>query len=189
MSSDKKTVYVGCSVENFTIYNSVYIKSVHIEYYKNRLASGSPSEKAICLYENTNDNTSVKSAFATLTAAQLVGTEFGVADFADGLFYVYVLCDVSGASLATADCGWDSMTTVGIIADWQKVYEYGMANIMDVAGNNHLCMIGDDFIDFVLKWEALKLAMETCDYDNVDALWDGLFGDGVMYHSPCGCGR
>lgn len=187
ISTDRRKLYVGCEVENFDIYSGVYIKSIYVEYYKNRLASGSPSEDAVCIYDNANDDYSVKSAYATLTAAELPES-LEISSFAKGLFYVYVICDVHGTSLATADCGWDAMTTVGIVADWEKVWAEGMHYIDEVARACGKCTIKDDFIDFILRWEALKLAMIVCDYETVDRLWDGLFGDGsgVAYRG-CGC--
>ena len=187
LSSDKTKIYIGCAVENFTIYNSVYIKSVYIEYYKNRLASGEPSEKAICLYENEQDDATKKSFYHILDINGVVAEDFGTAKFDNGLFYVYVTCDTNGASLATADCGWDTMTTIGIIADWQKVYQMGMEYILEVANACHKCTISDEFTNFALRWNALRLAMETCDYDDVDAIWSGLFGEGRITYNGCGC--
>lgn len=186
ISDCKRKIYVGCEVENFDIYSGVYIKSVYIDYYKNRLASGSPSENAICLYDNTNDNYNIKSVYVTLDSASLQDS-FGTHTFANGLFYVYVICDVHGNSLATADCGWDSMTTVGIIADWEKVWREGMMYIGQVANSCSTCTIKDGFIDFILRWEALKLAMATCDYETVDMMWDGLIGN-TRAASTGGCG-
>lgn len=186
LSADKHKIYVGCEVENFDIYSGVYIKSVYIDYYKNRLASGSPSENAICLYDNTHDDYTVKSAYATLDSNALTEA-FGTTTFVDGLFYVYVTCDVHGASLATADCGWDAMTTVGIVADWEKVWAEGMMYINEVANACSNCGIKDNFLDFILRWEALKLAMITCDYETVDNIWDGLLGTSKMVSGGCGC--
>ena len=188
ISTDGKKLYVDCHVENFVIYNNVYISAIYIDYYKNRLASGSPSEHAICMYENINDDPTVKQCSATLRETELEGHDFGTNKFRGGLFYVYVICDTNGASLATADCGWDSMTTMGIVTDWQKIYNEGMMYINEMV-NGKNCGVSDNFQDFILRWYAFRLAIETCDYDSLDKLWDGLFGNMEPNYSGCGCFR
>lgn len=187
ISENKKQLSVGCYVENFDIYDDVYIKSIYVEYYKNRLENGDISEKAICIYDNTNDDYTVKSAHAVLMKQEIT-EEFGTGSFDNGLFYVYVICDVhGGASLASADCGWDIMKTVGIVADWERVYRAGMAYILDVADGCHTCVISDEFIDFIMRWNALRLAMLVCDYITVDMLWDKFLGYTTARRSSCGC--
>ena len=192
LSNDGRKLYIECAVEDFNIYNDVYISKIYVDYYKNRLSSGSPSEHAICVYDNVDDDYTVKSYSATVYESQIEGVSFGTAHFAGGLFYVYVICDVHGTSLASADCGWDNMTTMGIIADWKKVYDEGMVFTADVANNsNHMCGISDGFEDFILRWYALRLSMETCDYDSVDSIWDNMFNNLNAHYSStgCGCGR
>lgn len=189
ISTDGKKLHVDCHVENFAIYNSVYISAIYVDYYKNRLASGSPSEHAICLYDNTDGDASVRNCSVALDESQLEGTDFGTKKLRGGLFYVYVLCDANGLSLAAADCGWDSMTTMGIAADWKKIYDEGMMYIADVVKAGRNCGISDSFQDFILRWYAMRLGIETCDYDSVDKLWDGMFGGMEAHYNDCGCLR
>lgn len=290
MSADKSKLLVGCFVEDFDFYENIYIDSVYVDYYRNRLSSGSPSDHAKCLYKNklgkatdklhydaankvfyiknptdaevltrfkgdnvtvnifnsgvggytsftakmidvavdtsssalkytvvfsgySNDSnpymliqndtdcsvwvedpdTTVRSLNLSLSASEISKKTFGVSDFANGLFYVYVIC--GGVPGSTTECGWDNMTTIGIIADWELVYKSGMHYISDIIKPHLPCrmngIVGDGFTDFILRWNALKLGMQTCDYDSVDRLWNTMLkvDGGAEYGCGCGMGK
>lgn len=185
ISANKRKLYVGCEVENFDIYQDVYVDSIYVEYYKNRLVNGESSENAICIYQDDGNHN--RSVYATLDVTQLT-EEFGTDTFDGGLFYVYVSCDMTSShSIASADCGWDNLTTVGIILDWERIYRLGTRFIREVSDKCGKCITSDGFIDFILRWEALRLAVETCDYDNIDNIWDGLLGNLPAAKMGCGC--
>lgn len=285
MSADKSKLLVGCFVEDFDFYENIYIDSVYVDYYKNRLASGSPSDHAKCLYKNklgkvteqvsydienhvfyvtntdaidalkgfkgskvtvrltnsgvegyssfeatlgsvamdtntyarhivtfsgykADDNpymliqndtqcsvwvedpdTTVKSLNLSLSTSEISKKTFGVADFADGLFYVYVIC--GGVPGSTTECGKDNMTTIGVLADWELVYTSGMHYISDIIKPHLPCkmngIVGDGFTDFILRWNALKLGIKTCDYDSVDKLWNTMLEVDRGADYGCGC--
>lgn len=196
LSSDKSNLIVDCFIEGLAIYNDMWIKSVYIEYYKNALASGDPSENAIQVYNNEDEITTIKAVRTCLSyTSSQVADKFGIKTFDDGLFYVIVDCGgTPAADTSTYPCGYDETRTTGVILDWQHIYEYGMQYISQVAhdcANPCMDMAGLD--NFIITWNTLKLAVSTCDFTLVEKVYMKFLryaGIGTGYiSSGCGCGK
>lgn len=199
---DGSKLIVDCEVEGIDIYNGIYIKNIYLDYYKNASYASMPSSKAYKIYENKYNDTTVRSKRITLSEAEVAGMGFGVSTFDGALFYVIVECDGSAKALAELEglpCGYDQTVDIGAILDWAMFYRKGMgyiASMFDKCGNP--CAPTDAFEHFILLWNALKLAIETCDWDTVIDLWDKFLlspnsNGGSSYSavvtSGCGCGR
>lgn len=191
ITDNKTCLTVSCFVENLSMYSGMYIKSIDVYYYKNYSTAGGSSEHAINIYSNTSDDTTVKSVRKTLYAAQLesVANEFGTSTFAGGLFYVVVECDGTlGSGAALYECGADSTVDVGVVVDWEKIYSEGMRYITSYYNNCKTPCDVSLWEDFILRWNALKLAIATCDWDMVNTLWDKIFFRSATRASASGCG-
>lgn len=187
-SEDKRQLFISCFVESFVVYTGVYIKSISVEYYRNRISTGNPSSKAVKIYENTAEDDSVRT-FSTCLSIDNELSELGLDSFDGGLFYVYVECDGYTGRIASVDCSWGRPVTTGVVLDWEKLYRIGMSNI-DASLKSGRCGIDNGFVDFVIMWNELKLAVEACDYDTVESVWDtfnGSRGADVSFKAPCGC--
>lgn len=123
--------------------------------------------------------------------------DFGTDTFDRGLFYVIVNVTGSSAALAALarmECGEDKLENIGIVVDWQRVYELGMVFAAQLAMQcPGACAIPDKFEEYALLWNALRLAIGTCDVAQVNRLWDKFMGfshggAGVFVPSGCGCG-
>lgn len=123
--------------------------------------------------------------------------DFGTDTFDRGLFYVIVNVTGSSAALAALarmECGEDRLENIGIVVDWQRVYELGMVFAAQLAMQcPGACAIPDKFEEYALLWNALRLAIGTCDVAQVNRLWDKFMGfshggAGVFVPSGCGCG-
>lgn len=191
ISSDKQSVVVECHVDQYDIYKDMYIKSIHIEYFRNRGVVGVPGEHAICIYENTEPDTTVQQIRKTLSVNSLSADKFGTDKFDGGLFYVTVQCDGNlPASAASYGCWADNTVDVGVILDWQVLYHQGMQYVAALTDACNVCDSMSDFEHFILVWNAIKLAIDTCDWVQLDKLWPDLVGGTVPVDgSGCGCKR
>lgn len=197
ITENGKCIIVDCEVENVDVYSDMYIQSIYLEYYKNATSASMPSSKAYLLYENKDGDTSVKGKRLTFQKELLPATEFGISGFEGGLFYVIVNCDGTlPASISSMPCGYDSTTDVGAILDWKTFYSRGMSYVSSITAGcskPNFCDNPVAFEEFLLLWNALKLALSTCNWDMVSELWDRFLRVSVggtsstVVSGGCGC--
>lgn len=189
ISEDRQRMTVECHVEDYDVYAGMYIQSIYLEYYKNRGTVGVPSDKAILLFENHNDDpTVVKAVRKTITPVS-IPPDFGTTSFDGGLFYVYVICDGDLApEAATMTCGFDNTLDVGVIPDWKMLYERIMPLVAKFADSCTPCDDIPGFGHLILLWYAFKYAIDVCDWVTVDRLWDEFIGGTTGSGSAGGCG-
>ena len=197
ITEDRKCLIVDCEIENNKLYSQMYIDNIFIDYYKNVSVVGTPSEKAYLLYGNTESDQRVRGVKRTMSLDDLKGSEMGIDEFKDGLFYVIVICGGAPTEeAASLPCGMDEDMEIGAVLDWKSFYEKGMQHIgRMISGCGDPCDVPAGFEQFILLWNALKLALAVCDWDAVAQLWDELLslnrisGNGMVAGGGCGCGR
>lgn len=196
IADDKQSLLVECYIEGLGIYSGMYIKEIYVDYYKNAMTSGVPSDKAIQIYDNTNNQTSVNAVRSCLLANDSrVADKFGISDFDNGMFYVYVYCDGTlPSSVSTLPCGYDDASDTGVIIDWKKMYEIGMQYVSTLSSRCfEKCNELPGFENFITVWNALKIAISTCDYSLAEKIWEKF----IRYYNPstmsggdgCGCNK
>lgn len=194
ISDDKTSLTIDCAIENLNIYENMYIKNIYLEYYKNASTYGVPSTKAIKVYDKES-GTELQAVRICIDAAEIQAhPDFGVTTFAGGLFYVIVNCDGTlPADVSLLSCGADSTVDMAVALDWKMVYHTGMQFISKM---NSRCF--DDCSDmggyknFVMLWYALRFAIESCDYTQVEKTWENFLKIYGNYNAPvfsagCGC--
>jgi len=194
IAEDYSSMLIDCAVDSAEEYENIYIKSIHLEYYKNSVTFGVPSSKAILLYNNSEDDTEVIRKRIRVPEVELYNSHIGVDRFGAGMFYIIVTCDGSlPASVSLSPCGSDSMVDVGIVIDWKMVYEKGMTFVNWMTANKiNVCTDTSSFEDFVLLWHGLTAALASQDYRQVERLWDmftrvNVLKAGTGTVSGCGC--
>lgn len=195
LADDKNSLLVDCFVEDLNIYENVYITEIAVDYYKNVETSGVASDKAIVIFNNDTPDTSIKAVHACLTKETLAehSETFGTDTFDGGLFYVFVTCsDTVSAAAASLPCGYDDVVDIGVVPDWKMLYEIGMNYTMRMAGKCFdECADQADFIQFLLIWNSLKMAIDTCEFALIEKVWDRILR--LYRHTPmtfsagCGC--
>ena len=105
------------------------------------------------------------------------------------LFFVYVT--VTGQASECTPCGSDDLTTLGVTFDESLLYQQVMGYTKNVADD---CHIPRDFIDFILRWNVFKAAVETEHYLPALQFYKMLFSpslggisNGSAYGRRCGC--
>lgn len=186
ISEDKKSLVIECHVEDYSIYSQMYIKSIYLEYYKNRVTGNTPSDKAILVYENTEDYTDVKGVRKHITQDMI--TQMGIESFDKGMFYVYVTCDGTlPPEAATFGCWADNAFDIGVVVDWQMLYQMGMQYVSSFTCKNP-CGLSEEFGQFIIAWHAIKLSIDSCDWLQLEKLWETLVGAGTPVQvGGCNC--
>ena len=195
ITEDRKCLIVDCEVDRVDLYSKMYIDSIYVEYYKNAPVSGMPSDKAFLLYEHDESNP-VKSVRRSMDEVALRASDFGIDSFKDGLFYVIVKCDGRIDDIPSGmPCGYDNVTDIAVILDWKSFYERGIGFVSSMFNNcGDKCAVPSGFEQFILLWNALKLAISVCDWEAVNMLWDNIIGTGKNgaaggFLAGCGCNR
>lgn len=181
ISEDGQTLVVDCSVDT-SAYPAAYITSIVLDYYKNVSTFGTPSSKAYTVYERTaTTKTTARFEINIGTVVKKI-TNFGTNSFSNGIFHIIVKCKDNTTYT----------TEVGIALDWYLLYTLGMTMVNEhVTRNDGICSDHAHWEQFVLLWFALKLAIETGSYLQVESLWDEFLGVHLGMASgssvPCGC--
>lgn len=197
---DGSALIVDCEIENVDVYANMYIKNIYIDYYKNASAVNMPTSSAYTIYDNTDDDTTIKGKRVVFDAGQLSEAGFGISSFSDGLFYVIVDCGgVPDSAVNFMPCGYDVPREIGVVLDWVSFYKKGMEYVTSMLeGCGNPCMPSTAFEHFIITWNGLKLAIDTCDWDAVKDLWDRVIfsstvsgsaeaGAGAVVYGGCGC--
>lgn len=175
-SDDMQSLDISCSVSG----QGSYIKRIYLEYYKNRNATGAPSNKALLVWQE-NPASHVSSVDTVVYQTQLTLTNNGVDSFVGGLFYVLVHWE---------DANEDEYYDIGAVLDWQKVYDLGMQSIAGFTNgcNKGKCELPEYFQQLVLVVHALQLAIDAKDMDQMDMLWSRFVQFSPMANvSSCNC--
>jgi len=198
-SEDLLSLEIDCELENTGSgeeNEGYYIAAAYLEYYKNRNATGAPSSKSLIVFNNTEDDETVKSFSRTgdnaVNKSELSIRDNGVSKFSGELFYLIVSCKKTVDDSAEDDAyRYEIVNEIAAVLDWQKVYEIGMRYVASIT-NKKLdnCNIPDNLEQFVIVWHALELVLESKDIDMLDRLWSRFvsFSGGAVAGSPCNCG-
>jgi len=181
---------VDCAVSEGEAYEKVFIQSVWLGHWTD-WQPRHPGEHAVQVWpeKGSNEDESVREVSVDVRPWQL-GKDFGTSKFSGEMFYVFV--EWGGTpDMATLPCGEDDQFAIAIVLDWKAVHEEGMSLLKAVLPCAGGCADKSEFIDFILRWHALRLAIDTCDFDTANDLWGRLFGGGKkkVEAAGCGCGR
>ena len=194
INDDKSAIIIDCSVEDLTIYTGMYIKTVELYHYKNITSSGTPSnmQKVITVYENYNDDVTVKTVRRCVNETTIGTGVLGTDTIEKNIFFVRVICDgTMGPEISQFACGTDDTVDIGVVVDWQYLYAAGMGFVaaMDTCTDGCKSMAG--YEQFILTWFGIKLALSACDFDQLAILWDRFLklysNTFVSNSSTCGC--
>ena len=114
--------------------------------------------------------------------------KFTASDLSSNMFFVYVEC--GGTPSSDVPCRLDEMTTLGVTFDYGAIYNPAMNYTRELGES---CEVPRNFIDFILNYEALKMAIETEHYVPAIEWWRWMMNNasgkttGCTNYRPCGC--
>lgn len=178
VSQDGGNLLLDVVVSPYRYYDRMHISAIYAET-EGTFVAGSPSSSAVCLYEDDGSK-ALRHVRLTPTPSDL-----GLGSFAGHVIYVYAAC--GGFPSPDVPCMMDAEWTLGVTLDWRPVYREGMAHITEVVGKS--CGLPRAFIDYALRLEALRVALECGQYSTANELIK-IFGTGesASAKSGCGCG-
>ena len=173
ISDERDCLIIDIEVERVDVFKDMYIDSIYLEYYKNASVMDMPGPKSVLVYANENENPSVKAKRIYYRLDSYDSAKMGVSSFDNGLFYVIV--NVGGtptSQVAYMPCGTDEPKRIGAILDWKAFYERGMQYVNSLLNGCNPCPDLTGFEHFAVLWNALKMAIATCDWRLVSDLWN-----------------
>ena len=188
ITQDGKNLIINASVKNLSYYTNVLIGSIVIDNQDTYSANG-PSSNPI--YEHSfsgkdlvtnEDIAGFKNISITVSAKELLDNN---GDLNDDILYVYLIA--VGTPSADTPCGMDNVNTLGVALNLRPIYNNGMSYIKQVEST---CEIPKDFIDFILRYKALDLALKTENYIQANKYWNKFFKNNNVVSlntNSCGC--
>ena len=188
ITQDGKNLIINASVKNLSYYTNVLIGSIIIDNQDTYSASG-PSSNPIYRHSfagkdlvTNKDIAGLKNIRITVSAKELLDNN---GDLNDDILYVYLIA--VGTPSADTPCGMDNVNTLGVALNLRPIYNNGINYIKQVEST---CEIPKDFIDFILKYKALDLALKTKNYIQANKYWNKFFKNNNVVSlntNSCGC--
>ena len=202
ISDDGKRMYINLHVNGAEYFDDIYLDSLTI-MTSDKVSETNPNEPTEdYIYKKVFDGNQ-KTADLVLTAEDFIRTwedtpealRFRQSDMSNTLFFVFVKC--KGVPSECTPCRLDEEITLGVTFDENVLYQRVMGFTKELVND---CSIPQDFIDFILLWNAFKASVETEHYIPAIKYYNMLFGrdtDGKPYgvydktsgmiRKPCGC--
>jgi len=166
VSNDDSCLHIIANVITASYTKDVYINKVVIVTKDNYDNLDIPTEDEAIYYDDTLET---KTLDLTLNINQLIG----ITSLENQLLYVYVSTnDAPSAEALSLPCNADKNLIVGVLFNWYPLYKQGMQYFRAVTDS---CSVKKDFIDFILLFKYLQLAINCNDIEAVNSIWDKLF--------------
>ena len=188
ITQDGKNLVINASVKNLSYYTNVLIGSITIDNQDTYSASG-PSNNPIYRHSfagmdltTGEEIAGLKTISITISAKEFLDND---GDLNDDILYVYLTA--VGSPSADTPCGMDNVNTLGIALNLRPIYNSGMAYIKQVEKS---CEIPKGFINFILEYRALDLALKTENYIQANKYWNKFFKNNDIISlntNSCGC--
>ena len=183
-------IIIDVQIEEEKYFKDMYIDSIVIDTQDTFIANG-PSSKAI--YTKTfNTDTDVNKEEIVYTQGTdkynrvriyIDGKNLNV-DIHKTMFFVYVIA--GGTPSADTPCRWDENKALHTLVDTQILYNNMIQYVKEL---NKDCSTPDNFINAILQFNAIDLALKTNQYPLAIDLWKKFYSDieSNVVLPNCGC--
>lgn len=183
-------IIIDVQIEEEKYFKDMYIDSIVIDTQDTFIANG-PSSKAI--YTKTfNTDTDVNKEEIVYTQGTdkynrvriyIDGKNLNV-DIHKTMFFVYVIA--GGTPSANTPCRWDENKALHTLVDTQVLYNNMIQYVKEL---NKDCSTPDNFINAILQFNAIDLALKTNQYPLAIDLWKRFYSDieSNVVLPNCGC--
>lgn len=178
-------IIIDVQIEEEKYFKDMYIDSIVIDTQDTFIANG-PSSKAI--YTKTF-NTDVENIYTQGTDKHnrvriyIDGKDLNV-DIHKTMFFVYVIA--GGTPAADTPCRWDENKALHTLVDTQVLYNNMIQYVKELSKD---CSTPDNFINAILQFNAIDLALKTNQYPLAIDLWKRFYSDmeSNVVLPDCGC--
>lgn len=183
-------IIIDVQIEEEKYFKDMYIDSIVIDTQDTFIANG-PSSKAI--YTKTfNTDTDINKEEIVYTQGTdkynrvriyIDGKNLNV-DIHKTMFFVYVIA--GGTPSAYTPCRWDENKALHTLVDTQVLYNNMIQYVKEL---NKDCSTPDNFINAILQFNAIDLALKTNQYPLAIDLWKRFYSDieSNVVLPNCGC--
>lgn len=183
-------IIIDVQIEEEKYFKDMYIDSIVIDTQDTFIANG-PSSKAI--YTKTfNTDTDIKKEENIYTQGTdkhnrvriyIDAKDLNV-DIHKTMFFVYVIA--GGTPAADTPCRWDENKALHTLVDTQVLYNNMIQYVKEL---NKDCSTPDNFINAILQFNAIDLALKTNQYPLAIDLWKRFYSDieSNIVLPNCGC--
>lgn len=203
ITPDNNCLIIDIEIPNINIYKDVFIDSVIIDNQDTYVDNG-PSSNPVYKYtieesttqkvysstgecapvkeDETKEECLVEKSLNTKTLRLVLDSQ-DVA-LANNILFVYAIA--KGTPDPSTPCGMDNMTTIGVVTNMRNIFQQMMPYIREIEGN---CAIPKNFIDKILRFNALKLSISTGNYTLAIKYWNKYFKNESAVQPPsiCNC--
>ena len=183
-------IIIDVQIEEEKYFKDMYIDSIVIDTQDTFIANG-PSSKAI--YTKTfNTDTDVKKEENIYTQGTDKHNRVRIyidvkdlnVDIHKTMFFVYVIA--GGTPAADTPCKWDENKALHTLVDTQVLYNNMIQYVKEL---NKDCSTPDNFINTILQFNAIDLALKTNQYPLAIDLWKRFYSDieSNVVLPNCGC--
>ena len=165
-------ICIDCQIMAMPYFTNVYIDKIIIhtqDTYNTNITSTSP------VFEHT---VAGNTKFVQLT----IDKSRILTDMENKIFFVCVV--TKGTPSSDTPCGLDNKTTIGVTYDDKKIYDQALSYISQAYNE---CSIPRDFIDFILRYKALKICIKSQNYLDVIKYWNKFINSNNSVVPKCGC--
>ena len=183
-------IIIDVQIEEEKYFKDMYIDSIVIDTQDTFIANG-PSSKAI--YTKTfNTDTDINKEEIVYTQGidkynrvriYIDGKNLNV-DIHKTMFFVYVIA--GGTPAADTPCRWDENKALHTLVDTQVLYNNMIQYVKEL---NKDCSTPDNFINAILQFNAVDLALKTNQYPLAIDLWKRFYSniESNVVLPNCGC--
>ena len=183
-------IIIDVQIEEEKYFKDMYIDSIVIDTQDTFIANG-PSSKAIY---TKNFNTGADTKKEDIVYTQCTNKHNRVRIYIDGknlnvdihktMFFVYVIA--GGTPSADTPCRWDENKALHTLVDTQVLYNNMIQYVKEL---NKDCSTPDNFINAILQFNAIDLALKTNQYPLAIDLWKRFYSDieSNVVLPNCGC--
>lgn len=183
-------IIIDVQIEEEKYFKDMYIDSIVIDTQDTFIANG-PSSKAI--YTKTfNTDTDVKKEENIYTQGTDKHNRIRIyidakdlnVDIHKTMFFIYVIA--GGIPAADTPCRWDENKALHTLVDTQVLYNNMIQYVKEL---NKDCSTPDNFINAILQFNAIDLALKTNQYPLAIDLWKRFYSDieSNVVLPNCGC--
>lgn len=175
ISPEGDKLMIEAHVNEAEMFTGYTITDLYIKSDKNFLES---EVDILGAYHESFDN--VRSINVVIPNTSLLDIEL-----TKNLIFAYIkVKPVANGHEACIPCGLDDNYSIGVTFDTQRLYSAGIKYIKDLGDT---CSIHKNFIDFILYWEAFKMAIDTDHYIDAVHLYKRMFSMPITSEPKCNC--
>ena len=158
ITPDGNNLFIDASIAPYDYFQNMYIVSVSIDTEETFSPTGRPSEKAVVVYNNSEEE-DIKNISLNLDKDSI-----RVDTLSGHIFYIYV--QIAGTPSIDVPCSMDKEYTIGVALNWFPIYQSSLKVLGDIKEN--CCSIPKESIDFILKLKSFELLLRTSQYDKAN---------------------